>query len=145
MADTRKYTGYEEEFELSNNQKIKIDNTVNSIINDITTEILEKNCVSEQDDPNNVVYWRIYNNIKGKLVNWQISWFITYGLNKKVKPEKEYILDLKSITKHITVPNTNRVSRAAICPQAGNRNRNRVLNGFLNKDIYESAGTRKQA
>ena len=42
MADTRKYTGYEEEFELSNNQKIKIDNTVNSIINDITTEILEK-------------------------------------------------------------------------------------------------------
>ena len=69
MADTRKYTGYEEEFELSNNQKIKIDNTVNSIINDITTEILEKNCVSELDDPNNVVYWRIYNNIKGKLAN----------------------------------------------------------------------------
>lgn len=69
MADTRKYTGYEEEFELSNNQKIKIDNTVNSIINDITTEILEKNCVSEQDDPNNVVHWRIYNNIKGKLAN----------------------------------------------------------------------------
>lgn len=69
MADTRKYTGYEEEFELSNIQKIKIDNTVNSIINDITTEILEKNGVSEQDDPNNVVYWRIYNNIKGKLAN----------------------------------------------------------------------------
>ena len=42
MADTRKYTGYEEEFELSNIQKIKIDNTVNSIINDITSEILEK-------------------------------------------------------------------------------------------------------
>lgn len=69
MADTRKYTGYEEEFELSNNQKIKIDNTVNSTINDITTEILEKNGVSEQDDPNNVVYWRIYNDIKGKLAN----------------------------------------------------------------------------
>ena len=42
MADTRKYTGYEEEFELSNIQKIKIDNTVNSIINDITSEILKK-------------------------------------------------------------------------------------------------------
>ncbi len=69
MADTRKYTGYEEEFELSNNQKIKIDNTVNSIINDITTEILEKNGVSEQDNPNNAVYWRVYNNIKGKLAN----------------------------------------------------------------------------
>lgn len=69
MADTRKYTGYEEEFELSNNQKIKIDNTVNSMINDITTEILEKNGVSEQDDHNNVVYWRVYNHIKGKLAN----------------------------------------------------------------------------
>ena len=63
----------------------------------------------------------------------------------KVKPGKEYHRFKKSITKPITVPNTNRISRAAICLQAGNRNRNRVLNEFLNKDIYESAGTRKQA
>ena len=63
-----KTTGYKE-FELSNIQKIKIDNAVNSILNDITTDILEENGVSEQDDPNNVVYWRIYNDIKGKLAN----------------------------------------------------------------------------
>lgn len=58
-----------EGIKLTNAQQIRIDNAVNSVLNDITTEILEKNGVSEQDDPNNVVYWRIYNNIKGKLAN----------------------------------------------------------------------------
>ena len=63
-----KITGLEK-IKLTNAQQIKIDNTVNSIINDITTEILEKNGVSEQDDPNNVVYWRIYNDLRGELAN----------------------------------------------------------------------------
>lgn len=58
-----------EGIKLTNAQQIRIDNAVNSVLNDITTDILEENGVSEQDDPNNVVYWRIYNNIKGKLAN----------------------------------------------------------------------------
>lgn len=58
-----------EEIKLTDAQQIRIDNTVNSVLNDITTDILEENGIGEQDDPNNVVYWRIYNNIKGKLAN----------------------------------------------------------------------------
>ena len=61
-------TGFER-IELKEIQKIKIDNAVNSVLDDITTNILEANGVSEQDDPDNTVYWRIYNNIKGKLAN----------------------------------------------------------------------------
>lgn len=63
-----KMTGFEE-IELKEIQKIKIDNAVNSVLNDITTDILEANGVSEQDDPGNTVYWRVYNNLKGKLAN----------------------------------------------------------------------------
>ena len=63
-----KMTGFEQ-IELTNIQKIKIDNAVNSILNDITTDILEENGVNEQDDPDNTVYWRVYNNLKGKLAN----------------------------------------------------------------------------
>lgn len=63
-----KMTGFEE-IELTNLQQIKIDNAVNAILDDITTAILEKNGVSEQDDPDNTVYWRIYNKIQGKLAN----------------------------------------------------------------------------
>ena len=63
-----KMTGFER-IELKEIQKIKIDNAVNSVLDDITTNILEANGVSEQDDPDNTVYWRIYNNIKGKLAN----------------------------------------------------------------------------
>ena len=63
-----KITGIEK-IKLTNAQQIRIDNAVNSVLNDIATDILEENGISEQDDPNNVVYWRIYNNIKGKLAN----------------------------------------------------------------------------
>ncbi|MDT3368601.1 MAG: hypothetical protein LIR40_08150 [Bacteroidota bacterium] len=63
-----KMTG-NEEIELTSLQQIKIDNAVNAVLDDITTAILEKNGVSEQDDPDNTVYWRIYNKIQGKLAN----------------------------------------------------------------------------
>ena len=63
-----KMTG-NEEIELTSLQQIKIDNAVNSILDDITTGILEKNGVSEADDPDNEIYWRIYNQIQGKLAN----------------------------------------------------------------------------
>ena len=63
-----KMTG-NEEVELTSLQQIKIDNAVNAVLDDITTAILEKNGVSEQDDPDNTVYWRIYNKIQGKLAN----------------------------------------------------------------------------
>lgn len=66
-----KMTGYEE-IKLTNIQKIKLDNAVNSVLNDITTDILEKNGVGEQDDPDNTVYWRVYNTVKCKLVNKMI-------------------------------------------------------------------------
>lgn len=63
-----KMTGLEE-IKLTNIQKIKIDNAVNAVLNDITTDILEENGISEQDDPDNTVYWRIYTDLKGKLAN----------------------------------------------------------------------------
>ena len=63
-----KLTGFEE-IELTNLQQIKIDNAVNAVLDDMTTDILEKNGVSEQDDPDNTIYWRIYNKIQGKLAN----------------------------------------------------------------------------
>ena len=63
-----KMTGFEN-IELTNIQKIKIDNAVNSVLNDITTDILEANGVTEQDDSDNTIYWRVYNNLKGKLAN----------------------------------------------------------------------------
>lgn len=63
-----KMTGFEK-IELTELQKIKIDNAVNSILDNITTDILEKNGVSEADDPDNEIYWRIYNQIQGKLAN----------------------------------------------------------------------------
>lgn len=63
-----KLTGFEK-IELTNLQQFKIDNAVNAVLDDITTNILEANGVSEQDDPDNTVYWRIYINIKGKLAN----------------------------------------------------------------------------
>lgn len=63
-----KMTGLEK-IELTNLQQIKIDNAVNSVLGDITTDILEKNGVSEQDDPDYTVYDRVYNQIKGKLAN----------------------------------------------------------------------------
>ena len=70
MVDVRKYTNeLLEKIELTDLQQIKIDNAVNAILDDITTNILEANGVSEQDDPDNTVYWRIYNDIKGKLAN----------------------------------------------------------------------------
>ena len=40
-----------EEIKLTNAQQIKIENAVNSVFNDITTNILEENGISEQDDP----------------------------------------------------------------------------------------------
>jgi hypothetical protein len=63
-----KMTGFEK-IELTELQKIKISNAVNAVLDDITTNILEANGVSEQDDPDNTVYWRIYNNLQGKLAN----------------------------------------------------------------------------
>ena len=63
-----KMTGFEK-IELTELQKIKIDNAVNSILDNITTDILEKNGVSEQDDPDYTVYDRVYNNLRGKLAN----------------------------------------------------------------------------
>lgn len=63
-----KMTGFEE-IELTELQKIRISNAVNSVLDDITTGILEKNGVSEEDDPDNEIYWRIYNQIQGKLAN----------------------------------------------------------------------------
>ena len=63
-----KMTGLEK-IELTSIQQIKIDNAVNAVLDDITTNILEANGVSEQDDPDNTVYWRIYDNLKGKLAN----------------------------------------------------------------------------
>lgn len=63
-----KMTGFEK-IELTELQKIKISNAVNAVLDNIATDILEENGVSEQDDPDNTVYWRIYNNIKGKLAN----------------------------------------------------------------------------
>ena len=63
-----KMTG-NEEIELTELQKIRISNAVNSVLDDITTGILEKNGVSEEDDPDNEIYWRIYNQIQGKLAN----------------------------------------------------------------------------
>lgn len=63
-----KMTGFER-IELTSLQQIKIDNAVNAVLDDITTAILEKNGVSEQDDPDNTVYWRIYNKIQGKLAS----------------------------------------------------------------------------
>jgi hypothetical protein len=63
-----KITGLEK-IELTSIQQIKIDNAVNAVLDDITANILEANGVSEQDDPDNTVYWRIYDNLKGKLAN----------------------------------------------------------------------------
>lgn len=63
-----KMTGLEK-IELTSIQQIKIDNAVNAVLDDITTNILEANGVGEQDDPDNTVYWRIYDNLKGKLAN----------------------------------------------------------------------------
>lgn len=63
-----KMTGFEE-IELTELQKIRISNAVNAVLDDITTGILEKNGVSEEDDPDNEIYWRIYNKIQGKLAN----------------------------------------------------------------------------
>lgn len=71
-------TGFER-IELKEIQKIKIDNAVNSVLNDITTDILEENGVSEQDDPDNTIYDRIYTSLEAKLANkliynvWQIG------------------------------------------------------------------------
>ena len=63
-----KMTGFEK-IELTELQKVRISNAVNSVLDDITTAILDKNGVSEQDDPDNEIYWRIYNQIQGKLAN----------------------------------------------------------------------------
>lgn len=63
-----KMTGFEE-IKLTNIQQIKIDNAVNSVLNDIATDILEENGVSEQDDPDNTIYDRIYTTLQGKLAN----------------------------------------------------------------------------
>ena len=63
-----KMTGFEK-IELTEHQKITISNAVNAVLDDITTNILEANGVSEQDDPDNTVYWRIYNNLQSKLAN----------------------------------------------------------------------------
>lgn len=73
-----KMTGFER-IELKEIQKIKIDNAVNSVLNDITTDILKENGVSEQDDPDNTIYDRIYTSLEAKLANkliynvWQIG------------------------------------------------------------------------
>lgn len=63
-----KMTGFEK-IELTVLQKIKIENAVNSVLNDIATDILEENGVSEQDDPDNTVYDRIYTSLQAKLAN----------------------------------------------------------------------------
>lgn len=61
-------TGFEK-IELTELQKIRISNAVNSVLDDITTDILEANGVSEQDDPDNTIYDRIYTSLQGKLAN----------------------------------------------------------------------------
>lgn len=63
-----KITGFEK-IELTELQKIKISNAVNSVLNDITTDILEANGVGEQDDPDNTIYDRIYTSLQGKLAD----------------------------------------------------------------------------
>lgn len=63
-----KMTGFEK-IELTELQKIRISNAVNSVLDDITTDILEANGVSEQDDPDNTIYDRIYTSLQGKLAN----------------------------------------------------------------------------
>lgn len=63
-----KLTGFEK-IELTELQKIKISNAVNAVLDDITTDILEENGVSEQDDPDNTIYDRIYTSLQGKLAD----------------------------------------------------------------------------